>query len=80
MNFTSLEPSQHVILTQVDNVDDYVETENLFPDSHYDECNDMSSPRQHTVSAIQHELHQRQSNATSGDKGEKVMKKNNTDS
>lgn len=38
----------------------------------------MSSSSQHMVSAIQHELHQRQSNATSRDKGENIVKKTNT--
>ncbi|KAF0922839.1 hypothetical protein E2562_002089 [Oryza meyeriana var. granulata] len=75
MNFTSIEPSQHAILTQLDNGDEYVETRDSFPDVNYVVDDDVSIEVQDEEYAIEHETQPSYIRTTLRANGEKIVKK-----
>ncbi|KAF0906710.1 hypothetical protein E2562_012536 [Oryza meyeriana var. granulata] len=74
MNFTSIEPSQHAILTQLDNGDEYVETRDSFPDVNY-VVDDVSTEVQDEEHAMEHETQPSYICTTLRANGEKIVKK-----
>ncbi|KAF0896746.1 hypothetical protein E2562_027271 [Oryza meyeriana var. granulata] len=75
MNFTSIEPSQHAILTQLDNGDEYVETRDSFPDVNYVVDDDVSTEIQDEEHAMEYETQPSYIRTTLRANGEKIVKK-----
>ncbi|KAF0889617.1 hypothetical protein E2562_029291 [Oryza meyeriana var. granulata] len=75
MNFTSIEPSQYAILTQLDNGDEYVETRDSFPDVNYVVDDDVSTEVQDEEHAMEHETQSSYIRTTLRANGEKIVKK-----
>uniref|UniRef100_A0A0E0MLK9 Myb/SANT-like domain-containing protein n=1 Tax=Oryza punctata TaxID=4537 RepID=A0A0E0MLK9_ORYPU len=77
MNFTSIEPSQHATLTQVN---EYLDRSDSFPDVNWvadDDGDDVTTEVQDEDNATEHENQGSHINTTSRDNGEKNVKKTN---